>query len=75
MQNELIPAKADFKQVASDIVNNMEAWRTDSQAKTEATFTRLVANMNKKADERANSDSSNSNSSSRGYGQGRRMGD
>jgi len=75
MQSELIPAKADFKQVANDIVNNMEAWRTDSQAKTEATFTRLVANMNKKADERANSDGSNSNSSSRGYGQGRRMGD
>ena len=74
-ENGLILPNADFKQVANDIVNNMESWRVDSQAKTEATLTKLVANMNKKANERATANGSNNDSSNRGYGQGRKMGD
>ena len=48
----LIPASADFKSVAESIVSNIESWRVDSQAKTDATVARMVANINAKEKER-----------------------
>ena len=80
MQHKIIPSNANFKDVAQDIVNNMEAWRVDSQAKTEVALTKMIANRNKKASERAKYLASRTGEmieNNRGYGlgHGRQTGD
>lgn len=52
IQRKQIKSGSDTMAVAVDIANNMEAWRVDSQAKTEATLSRIVSNINKKDAER-----------------------
>lgn len=51
-QHKQIKSNDDFKAVAVDIVNNLESWRVDSQKKTELALSKIVANMNKKDEER-----------------------
>lgn len=81
--NKLIPANADFKQVANDIVSNMDKWLIDRDEKTRkisevinehfAEQDRLAAARNKVvADNRGKNSIDDGN---RGYGQGRKMGD
>jgi hypothetical protein len=51
--NGLIQSGADTKAIAQDIVNNIESWRVDSQAKTNLAFDKVMGNMRKKDAERA----------------------
>jgi hypothetical protein len=77
-ERDLIPANADFKAVAKDIVNNIESWRADSQAKTDLAFAKIMSNTRANDAERAKSLAERSNKTiegNRGYGEGRRMGD
>jgi hypothetical protein len=71
--NGLIQSGADTKAIAQDIVNNIESWRVDSQAKTNLAFDKVMSNMRKKDAERARIRAESVNlatENDRGYGLG-----
>ena len=77
VQHKRITQTDDFKQVAKDIVDNIELWRVDSQAKTEQAFKKIMGNMREKEAQRAKlvAEGAIHVENDYGYGRGRNTGD